>query len=106
MPLKITIPPEEYRAEDFRKIFRQIELWANQIENQGSLAGSSLNISQLSGTGYNLPVGQVYSGGIGPVGWGGICATTGVLRVVQDGENYSQGSSATGSVGTVTVTIA
>lgn len=96
--LKINSAPAGENREFLDRAFRTIELWAAQQTNPGFRQFSGLNLPNLQTDGYGLRIGDVFAEHDIAAG------TAYYLRIVRSGETYVRGSSASGAVGSVTVT--
>lgn len=88
----LPIPPSEYNPEHLRQAFRVLELYFNQLDSTTPLVTESIRLLNLPTSGYGLPNGSVFRVGQD-------------LKIVVPNIAYLLGLSATGGVGTVTVTI-
>jgi hypothetical protein len=88
----LPIPPSEYSPEHMRQAFRILELYFNQLDSTTPLAIEGLQLLNLPTSGYGLREGTVFRVGED-------------LKVVTLNNAYTFGVPASGSLGTVSVTI-
>lgn len=86
-------PPREYTPEYGNQLYRWMESLARHTQSVYYLRGSGLYLSpdSLPTSGYGLKPGEVF-------------ANAGILTVVREDDIWLGSQSATGSVGTLTVT--
>ena len=86
------IPPEEYSREYFAEVLRSYSTYLQNMQNPGEGRNTFTVFTNLQTDDFGLEDGTVFNHG-------------GQLRVPVAHSPYVQGSQATGSVGTITVTI-
>jgi len=89
----LPIPPSEYSPEHLRQAFRILELYFNQLDSTTPLSIEGLQLLNLPTSGIGLRVGTVFRVGED-------------LKIVVPNISRPLGVSASGSLGTVSVTIA
>ena len=86
------IPPEEYDRQFMADVVRSFSVFLQQVNNPGPWQASSLALPNLQKDNFRLTVGDVFQHGD-------------ELRITVANKPYPRGSTATGGVGGVTVTI-
>jgi|TARA_R110000744_G_scaffold39679_1_gene90167 hypothetical protein len=84
--------PVDYSVEYMSEVTRAFSVFLQQVNNPGPWQASALTLPNLQTDNYNLPLGGVFQYGD-------------ELRITVANMPYLRGSSATGAVGNVTVTI-
>ena len=84
-------PPSEYQASYFAELTRAFSLYIAQVQNPGEGRNTFTVFTNLQTDDYNLEPGTVFNHG-------------GYLKVSEINTPHVRGSSALGSVGSVTVT--
>ena len=86
------VPPEEYEKSYFSELVRSYSNYLQQMQNAGEGRNTFTVFTNLQTDDSGLEIGAVFNHG-------------GYLKVVEINTPHARGSSATGSVGEVTVTI-
>lgn len=84
-------PPQEYSPQYFSEVVRAFSLYIAQVQNPGEGRNTFTVFTNLQTDDYNVEVGTVFNHG-------------GYLKVSELNTPHVRGSSALGSVGSVTVT--
>lgn len=87
----LPLPGPKYDQGYMQQLVRALMDYIEQMANPGPAVCSSLRILQIPHSGFRLPVGSVWS-------------NSGVLYIVELNNGYAGTVSATGHIGTVTVT--
>ena len=90
-PLFPNAPPE-YDSAYMAEVVRAFSIFLQQVNNPGPWQASALTLPNLQTDNFNLPVGGIFQHGD-------------ELRITVPNKPYLRGSTATGTVGSVTVTI-
>ena len=88
------VPPEQYNQQYMEEVMRAFSVYMTQVQNPGEGRNTELVLTNLQLDDQGLEVGAIFKLG-----------TTGNLRVVVADIPHVRGNSATGSVGSVTVTV-
>ena len=88
----LPIPPSEYSPEHLRQAFRILELYFNQLDSTTPLSIEGLQLINLPTSGIGLRVGTVFRVGQD-------------LKIVVLDTTYLLGTSASGSLGTVSIVL-
>ncbi len=86
------LPPEQYSSQYFVEVLRSQSIYMQNMQNPGEGRNTFTVFTNLQNNDFGLESGTVFNHG-------------GELRIPVIHSPYVQGSQATGSVGTVTVTI-
>lgn len=86
------LPPEQYSSQYFVEVLRSQSTYMQNMQNPGEGRNTFTVFTNLQNNDFGLESGTVFNHG-------------GELRIPVIHSPYVQGSQATGSVGTVTVTI-
>ena len=84
-------PTEEYDAAYVADLIRALNYFVEQVGNPGPIRGTTLVLTDLPTSGAQLATGSVYN-------------DSGTLKIVLANVGYSGSVSASGDIGTVTVT--
>tara|TARA_R100000234_G_C4994829_1_gene177318 strand:+ start:1553 stop:1852 length:300 start_codon:yes stop_codon:yes gene_type:complete len=88
------VPPEQYDQQYMEEIVRSFSVYLTQMQNPGEGRHTELVLTNLQLNDQGLEIGSIFKVG-----------TTGNLRIVVADVPHVRGNSATGSVGSVTVTV-
>tara|TARA_Y100000114_G_C11684646_1_gene290400 strand:- start:233 stop:532 length:300 start_codon:yes stop_codon:yes gene_type:complete len=88
------VPPEQYDQQYMEEVMRAFSVYMTQVQNPGEGRNTELVLTNLQLDDQGLEVGAIFKLG-----------TTGNLRIVVADIPHVRGNSATGSVGSVTVTV-
>ena len=88
------VPPEQYDQQYMEEIVRSFSVYLNQIQNPGEGRHTELVLTNLQLDDQGLEIGAIFKVG-----------TTVNLKIVVADIPHVRGNSATGSVGSVTVTV-
>ena len=88
------VPPEQYDQQYMEEVVRSFSIYLTQIQNPGEGRHTELVLTNLQLNDQGLEIGSIFKVG-----------TTGNLRIVVADIPHVRGNSATGSVGSVTVTV-
>ena len=88
------VPPEQYDQQYMEEIVRSFSVYLTQVQNPGEGRNTELVLTNLQLNDQGLEIGSIFKVG-----------TTGNLRIVVADVPHVRGNSATGSVGSVTVTV-
>ena len=88
------VPPEEYDQQYMEEVVRSFSIYLRQMQNPGEGRHTELVLTNLQTDDQGLEVGAIFRFG-----------TTGSLRIVVADVPHLRGNVATGSVGSVTVTV-
>jgi hypothetical protein len=87
----LPVPPNEYNQQYVTNLIRALRLYFNQLDSTASLQIDGLSLLSLPTSGYGLRTGTVFRVGEN-------------LKIVVPNVAYTAGVSASGSIGSVTVT--
>lgn len=92
-PIRVQFPaaPATYTQGYFNQLIRTLISAFDRLEQPVVIRGGSLFLTNTPTSGYNLPIGSVFSDG-------------GILTIIEIGDAYATSTSATVAMGSVTVT--
>ncbi len=86
------IPPAVYERRYFAEVLRAFSVFLEQVQNPGDIRATDITITNLQSDDSGLPPGALFQ-------------HDGIVRVPQPNQPFVRGSSGSGTVGAVTVTI-
>ena len=91
------VPPEEYSREYMTEVVRAFSIYLTQMQNPGEGRNTELTLTNLQTDDLGLEVGSVFE-------YRDVSGMMGNLKIVTADKSHTRGNSATGAVGSVTIT--
>lgn len=86
------VPPGQYQQNYFAEIIRSFSVFLEQVQNPGDIRATELTLTDLQADDFGLEAGALFQ-------------QDGFVKITRTNVPHPHGSSGTGAVGTVTVTI-
>ena len=91
------VPPKEYDQEYMAELVRSFSTYLSQMQNPGEGRNTELTLTNLQTDDQGLEVGALFN-------YRDTSGMMGTVKITTGDKSHTRGNSATGSVGSVTVT--